>query len=41
MGGPFWVDFAHHPKDDGSTVGGTALGDTEESSCCVLPLSRW
>ena len=41
MGGRAWVDFALHLKDERSTVGGTALGNTEEFSCCDRTLSRW
>ena len=31
MGGLVWVVFALHVKADGSTVGGTALDDEQES----------
>lgn len=41
MGGLVWVDFADHLNIDGSTVGGTALGNTKESSCCDRTLSHW
>ena len=41
MGGLVWVVFARHLKAERSTVWGTALGNTEESSCCDRTLSRW